>query len=103
MTKSEFFKMLNDYIANHNEYAQLDGQDKYTAEQIEPYIFHEDPCQLANYRIQDPKYPWTEHATGFVLAECWYIELKHHKTAEAAEKQHKIFTRWIAEYKASNN
>lgn len=100
MTKAKFFEMLDQYIANHNEYASLDGADKYTAQQIEPYVFHEDPCQLASFKLQDPDYPWTAHASGFCLADCWYVELMQHRTAEAAEKQHKIFTRWIAEYKA---
>lgn len=103
MTKSQFFAMLTDYIANSNASAKFENEgDKYTAALIEPYVFHEDPAKLAEYKAKDPAYPWTAHAAGFVLANCWHVEVTQHRTAEAAEKQNKTFSRWIAEYKAAN-
>lgn len=100
MTKSKFFAMLDQYLASHNEWAKFETEsDKYTAAQLEGYVFHEDPARLAAYKESDPSYPWTAHASGFSLADCWYIEVMQHRTAEAAEKQAEIFTRWIAEYK----
>lgn len=99
MTKAKFFDMLTAYIANHNSQAADAG---YTAAQLKPFVFHEDPAKLAEYKAKDPAYPWTAHAAGFILADCWHIEVTQHKTAEAAEKQNKIFSRWIAEYKAAN-
>lgn len=100
MTKSKFFEMLDRYLSSHNEWAKLgNGGNEYTAAQLKPYVFHEDPAKLAEYKAKDPAYPWTAHASGFTLADCWHVEVMQHKTTEAAEKQNKIFTRWIEEYK----
>ncbi|MEI9553716.1 hypothetical protein [Enterobacter hormaechei] len=99
MTKSKFFEMLDRYLSSHNEWAKLgNGYDSYKAEQLKPYVFHEDPANLEKWKAKDPSYPWTAHASGFTLADCWHVEVMQHKTAEAAEKQNKIFTRWIADY-----
>ncbi|UNA02788.1 hypothetical protein [Enterobacter phage vB_ExiM_F5M1E] len=99
MTKSKFFEMLDRYLSSHNEWAKLgNGYDSYKAEQLKPYVFHEDPANLEKWKAKDPSYPWTAHASGFTLADCWHVEVMQHKTAEAAEKQHVIFTRWIADY-----
>ncbi len=101
MTKAKFFAMLDKYISSHNEWAKFENEsDKYTAAQVEPYVFHEDPAELAAYKAKDPAHAWTAHAAGFTLADCWHVEVTQHKTAEAAEKQNKIFSRWIAEYKS---
>lgn len=100
MTKSKFFAMLDKYLSSHNEWAKFETEsDKYTPAQLESYVFHEDPEKLKAWKEKDPSYPWTSHASGFTLADCWHVEVMQHKTAEAAEKQNKIFTRWIAEYK----
>ena len=103
MTKLKFFEMLDRCLASHNSWSKLTGDgEKYNVSQLKPYVFHEDPAKLAAYREQDPDYAWTSHASGFTLADCWHIEAMQHKTAEAAEQQAKIFTRWIAEYKELN-
>lgn len=100
MTKSKFFEMLDRYLSSHNEWAKLgNGGNEYTAAQLEGYVFHEDPARLASYKESDPSYPWVAHASGFTLADCWHVEVMQHRTAEAAEKQAEIFTRWIEEYK----
>lgn len=61
--------------------------------------YYIDSGKLNAYQEKDPSYPWTAHASGFTLADCWHVEVMQHKTAEAAEKQARIFARWIAEYK----
>jgi hypothetical protein len=100
MTKSKFFAMLDKYLSSHNDWAKFETEDdKYTPAQLESYVFHEDPAKLKAWKEKDPSYPWTAHASGFTLADCWHVEVMQHKTAEAAEKQAKIFARWIAEYK----
>lgn len=100
MTKSKFFEMLDKYLSSHNEWAKLgNGGDSYNASQLKPYVFHEDPAKLKSYQEKDPSYPWTAHASGFTLADCWHVEVMQHKTAEAAEKKARIFARWISEYK----
>lgn len=77
MTKSEFFKMLDNHLESHN----------YTFDHFGNRIKREDRQYTAN------------EIEAFTHSE---PEEKIVKLKAAAEKQHKIFTRWIAEYKELN-
>lgn len=108
MTKSEFFKMLDDHLKSHNFKWDRNGQRVeletpiYTAADFVSHTWSETPERQAELKIIDPEYPWIYHSSGYVLANCWYITVISHKTAKAAQKQYEIFTRWIAEYKELN-
>lgn len=105
MTKSEFFKMLDNHLESHNTVfddfgKRVPRQDRqYTADEIEAFTHSEPEEKIAKLKAADPSYPWVLHSSGWCLAGCWYITAISHKTKQAAQKQHKIFTRWIAEYK----
>lgn len=105
MTKTEFFAILDNHLKMKNgsfnafgEYVESENP-AYTPADVAPYEFHEKAENLEKWRKEDPRFPWIAHSSGYVLANCWYISLISHKTAEAATKQTKIFARWIAEYK----
>lgn len=105
MTKSEFFAMLDDHLNSHNTTFddfgnRIPRQDRqYSAAEIEAFTHSETEEKIAELEEHDPAYPWIFHSSGWCLAGCWYITAISHKTKEAAQKQHVIFTRWIAEYK----
>lgn len=108
MTKAKFFAMLKDHLDSHN--TTWDGygnriqrqERQYSAAEIEPFTFSESEEKIAELKETDPAYPWVFHSSGWCLAGCWYITAVSHKTEEAAKKQHEIFTRWVAEFKAAN-
>ncbi|AZF87649.1 hypothetical protein CPT_Mydo_074 [Proteus phage Mydo] len=108
MTKSEFFKMLDNHLESHNYTFDHFGnrikrEDRqYTANEIEAFTHSEPEEKIVKLKAADSNYPWIFHSSGWCLADCWYITAISHRTKAAAEKQHKIFTRWIAEYKELN-
>lgn len=108
MTKSEFFEIITDHLKGLNGEFNAFGEyiafevPRYSAADLEPYEFHEDPENYAKWKAENPDYPWVAHASGYTVKNCWLVGIIHHRTHDAATKQAKIFTRWIAEYKELN-
>lgn len=89
MTKAKFFEILKYNLDFHN----------HTAKDLEVLEFSETTENLERFESEAPDQHWTAHASGFIIANCWYVWVMEHKTKENASKQAKIFARWIAEYK----
>lgn len=92
MTKAKFFEILKYNLDFHN----------HAAKELQVLKFIETTENLIKFGEESPDQHWIAYATGFIIAGCWYVWVMEHKTAEATEKQAKIFTRWIAEYKELN-